>query len=146
MKPVPGIVVTNELTLPENELKFSFVRASGPGGQNVNKVSSAVQLRFDIRNSPSLSLEIKDRLIKLAGSRVTEDGVMIVEARRYRTQEQNRFDATQRLAVWIRKALEKPKVRKATRPTVTAKAARMGAKRKRGEVKRLRQYNPEDWE
>ena len=146
MEPVPGIVVTNEVVLPENELKFSFVRASGPGGQNVNKVASAVQLRFDIRNSPALSREVKDRLIKLAGSRVTEDGVMIIEARRYRTQEQNRFDATQRLVAWIRKALEKPKTRKATRPTVTAKAARMSAKRKRGEVKHLRQYIPEDWE
>lgn len=139
-------MVTNGVVLPESELEFSFVRASGPGGQNVNKVSTSVQLRFDIRNSPSLTPEVKERLIKLAGSRVTDEGVLIIEARRYRTQEQNRFDATQRLIGWVRKALEKPRLRKPTRPGVTAKAARVSAKRKRGEVKRARQYIPEDWE
>lgn len=139
-------MVTNGVVLPESELEFSFVRASGPGGQNVNKVSTSVQLRFDIRNSPSLTPEVKERLIKLAGSRVTDEGVLIIEARRYRTQEQNRFDATQRLIGWVRQALEKPRLRKPTRPGVTAKAARVSAKRKRGEVKRARQYIPEDWE
>jgi len=105
-----------------------------------------VQLRFDIRNSPSLESEVKERLSKLAGSRVTDDGILIIEAKKYRTQEQNRYDATQRLIAWVQKALEKPKVRKATRPSLTAKAARVGDKKKRGELKRIRKYNPDEWE
>jgi len=140
------IFITSSVSISEGEIQYDFIRASGPGGQNVNKVASSVQLRFDIRNSPSLSPEVKERLIKLTGSRVTEDGVLIIEAKRYRTQEQNRFDATQRLIAWIQKALEKPKERKATRPSVTAKAARVGDKKKHGEVKRIRRYVPEDWE
>jgi len=138
--------ITPSLSIDESEIQLDFVRASGPGGQNVNKVASSVQLRFDVRKSPSLEAEVKERLIKLAGSRVTEDGVLIIEARRYRTQEQNRFDATQRLISWIQKALEKPKIRKATRPSVTAKAARVGDKKKHGEIKRIRRYVPEEWE
>ncbi len=114
--------------------------------QGMNKVTSSVQLRFDIHNSPSLTSEVKERLIKLAGSRVTEDGILIIEAKRYRTQEQNRFDATQRLITWIQKALEKPKERKATRPSITAKAARVDDKKKHGEIKRIRRYVPEEWE
>ncbi|MEN4041303.1 MAG: alternative ribosome rescue aminoacyl-tRNA hydrolase ArfB [Anaerolineaceae bacterium] len=140
------IEVTSTLRIDESEIQYDFMRASGPGGQNVNKVASAVQLRFDIRNSPSLPPDVKERLIKLAGSRVTGDGILIIEAKRYRTQEQNRFDATQRLIAWIQKALEKPKIRKATRPSVTAKAARLGDKKKHGEIKRIRRYVPEDWE
>ena len=132
--------------IDERELEFDFIRASGPGGQNVNKVASSVQLRFDVRNSPSLPPDVKERLIKLAGSHVTEDGVLIIEAKRHRTQEQNRFDATQRLIFWIQKALEKPKERKATSPSVTTKAARVSAKSKRGELKRWRRYVPEDWD
>lgn len=140
------IEVTPTLKIDESEIQYDFIRASGPGGQNVNKVASSVQLRFDIRNSPSLEPDVKERLIKLAGSRVTEDGILIIEAKRYRTQEQNRFDATQRLITWIQKALEKPKERKATRPSVTAKAARVGDKKKHGDIKRIRRYVPEDWE
>jgi ribosome-associated protein len=138
--------ITSTLKLEEKELSFDFIRSSGPGGQNVNKVSSAVQLRFEAANSPSLPPEVKQRLIKLAGKRMTEDGVLLIEAKRYRGQEQNRLDAIQRLVTLIQKAAEPPKKRKATRPSVTARAARMGAKRKRGELKRTRQYNPDEWE
>lgn len=140
------IEVTSSVKIDENEVQYEFVRASGPGGQNVNKVASSVQLRFNVRNSPSLEPDVKERLIKLAGNRVTEDGILIIEAKRYRTQDQNRFDATQRLITWVQKALDKPKVRKATRPTITAKAARVGDKKKRGEIKKTRRFNPEDWE
>lgn len=140
------IEVTSSVKIDENEVLYEFVRASGPGGQNVNKVASSVQLRFNVRNSPSLEPDVKERLIKLAGNRMTEDGILIIEAKRYRTQDQNRFDATQRLITWVQKALEKPKVRKATRPTITAKAARVGDKKKRGEIKKTRRFNPEDWE
>ena len=140
------IEVTPSLKIDESEIQYDFIRSSGPGGQNVNKVASSVQLRFDVQNSPSLDLDVKERLIKLAGSRVTEDGILIIEAKRYRTQDQNRFDATQRLITWILKALVKPKERKATRPSVTAKAARVGDKKKHGEIKRIRRYIPEDWE
>ncbi len=140
------IEVSSTVTLDENEIQYEFIRASGPGGQNVNKVASSVQLRFDIRNSPSLREDVKERLIKLAGSRVTEEGILIIEAKKYRTQEQNRTDATRRLITWIQKALEKPKQRKATRPSVTAKAARVSEKKKHGELKRIRRYDPDDWE
>lgn len=140
------IEVSSNVKIDESEIQYDFIRASGPGGQNVNKVASSVQLRFDIRNSPSLESEVKERLIKLAGSRVTEDGILIIEAKKYRTQEQNRYDATQRLIAWIQKALEKPKVRRATRPSPTAKAARVGDKKKRGEIKKTRRFNPDDWE
>jgi ribosome-associated protein len=138
--------INSSISIDDSELAYDFIRASGPGGQNVNKVATSVQLRFDVRHSPSLTAEVKERLIKLAGSRVTGEGVLIIEAKRYRTQEQNRYDATQRLITWIQKALVKPKERKATRPTLTAKAARLGAKKKRGETKRIRGYSPEDWE
>ena len=140
------IEVTPSIKIDESEIKIDFIRASGPGGQNVNKVASSVQLRFDVRNSPSLDSDVKERLIKLAGSRMTLDGILIIEAKRYRTQDQNRFDATQRLIAWIQKALEKPKVRRATRPTLTAKAARVGDKKKHGEIKRTRHYDPAEWE
>jgi ribosome-associated protein len=140
------IEVSSSLKIDESEIQLDFIRASGPGGQNVNKVASSVQLRFDVRNSPSLYPDVKERLIKLAGSRMTDEGVLIIEAKRYRTQEQNRFDAIQRLITLIQKALEKPKVRRATRPSLTAKAARVGDKKKRGEIKKTRRYNPDDWE
>jgi len=138
--------ITSTLKLDEKEISFDFIRSSGPGGQNVNKVSSAVQLRFEAANSQSLPPDVKQRLIKLAGKRMTEDGVLLIEAKRYRSQEQNRLDAIQRLVTLIQNAAEPPKRRKATRPSVTARAARVGAKRKRGELKRTRQYNLEEWE
>jgi len=140
------IELTPTLSLEEKELVFDFIRASGPGGQNVNKVSSAVQLRFDAANSSSLPAEVKERLIKLAGSRMTEDGILIIEAKRFRSQEKNRIDAVQRLVALIQKAAEPPKKRNPPRPSVTARAARVGAKRQRGELKRTRKYNPDEWE
>jgi len=140
------IEISPTLWLDEKELVIDFIRASGPGGQNVNKVSSAVQLRFDAAASPSLPADIKERLIKLAGSRMTDDGVLIIEAKRYRSQERNRIDAVQRLVALIQKAAEPLKKRKPTRPSVTARAARVGAKRQRGELKRTRKYNPDEWE
>lgn len=140
------IEVTPSVKIDESEIQLDFIRASGPGGQNVNKVASSVQLRFDVRNSPSLYPDIKERLIKLAGSRMTDEGILIIEAKRYRTQEQNRFDAIQRLITLIQKALEKPKVRRATRPSLTAKAARVDDKKKHSEIKRTRRQVPKDWE
>ena len=114
--------------------------------QGMNKVATACQLRFDVVNSPCLPEDVKTRLIKLAGKRMTDEGILVIEARRYRTQEQNRFDAIQRLITLIQKALEKPKVRRATRPSLTAKAARVGDKKKHGEIKRTRRLVPKDWE
>ncbi len=140
------IEITPTFSLDERELEFDFIRSAGPGGQNVNKVSSAVQLRFDVANSPSLTPEIKARLATLGGSRVTQDGSLIIEAKRYRSQEQNRLDAIKRLVVLLQKAFEPPKVRKPTKPSVTARAARVSSKRQRGAVKRIRQYNPDEWE
>jgi ribosome-associated protein len=140
------IEVSPTVTIYDNEIQYDFIRASGPGGQNVNKVASSVQLRFDIRHSPSLEPDVKEKLIKLAGSRVNEDGILIIEAKRYRTQEQNRLDANQRLIALIQKALEKPKIRRATRPSLTARAARVGDKKKRGEIKKNRRLTPNDLE
>ncbi|GAP13488.1 protein chain release factor B [Longilinea arvoryzae] len=140
------VEIIPSLQLDESELQFDFIRSAGPGGQNVNKVSTACQLRWDVRSTPALPPEVKERLMKLAGSRMTDEGVLIIEARRYRTQEQNRLDAIQRLIALVQKALEKPKERKKTRPSVTASAARVDDKKRRGAVKRTRRYNPADWE
>jgi ribosome-associated protein len=139
------IEITPSLSVDESNIQIDFIRASGPGGQNVNKVATAVQLRFDICHSPSLDWPTKERLVKLAGSRVTDEGILVIEAKRHRTQEQNRLDAIQRLVVWIQKALERPKERRATRPSAGAKAARVEEKRKRGEVKQARRITPEDF-
>jgi ribosome-associated protein len=112
----------------------------------VNKVATAAQLRFDVRSSPSLPAEVKTRLVKLAGSRMTAEGVLVIEAKRYRTQEQNRQDAEQRLVALIRRALVPPKPRHATRPSLSSKIARVDEKKKRGAVKRTRRSSPEEWE
>ncbi len=140
------IEISPGVSLEDSEIRFDYIRASGPGGQNVNKVASAIKLYFDVRQSPSLPDDVKDRLVRLAGSRMTTEGVLVIDARRYRTQEQNRLDAFRRLAALVQKALEKPKPRKKTRPTLTARAARLAGKKRRGLVKRLRRYDPADWE
>lgn len=136
------IPVTPRISLDERELSFSFIRASGPGGQNVNKVSSAVQLRFDVRNSASLPEGVKARLSVLAGRRLTQDGVLVLTAQQHRSQERNREDAIARLADLIRQAAIVPKARRATRPTLGSKQRRVEGKVRRGAIKGLRQGKP----
>jgi ribosome-associated protein len=140
------IEITHQIHLDDEELHFDFVRSAGPGGQNVNKVATACQLRFDVRQSLSLTEPVKERLIKLAGSRMTDDGVLVLEARRYRTQEQNRADALLRLTTLIEKATIEPKTRRATRPSLSAKAQRVDSKKKRGETKQARRIHSSDLE
>ena len=133
------LAITPSLALDEREIQLDFVRASGPGGQNVNKVATAVQLRFDARHSPSLPPEVRGRLERLAGSQMTADGVLVIEARRHRTQARNRQDALDRLVDLIRQAAMPPRPRHKTRLPAAAKARRLESKRRRGERKRLRQ-------
>jgi ribosome-associated protein len=140
------IEINNWLHINENEIDYQFVRSSGPGGQNVNKVSTAVQLRFDVQNSTSLPLGVKEKLMKLAGSRMTNDGILVLDGHKYRTQEQNREDVTNRLIHLIQRALEKPKARKATRPSLSSKRARVESKRRRGVIKRNRKITSCDLE
>jgi len=133
------IEILSNLKINDDELFFDFVRASGPGGQNVNKVATAVQLRFDISNSPSLGSDIKGRLIQLSGKRVSADGILLIEARRFRTQEQNREDAIQRFIELLQQAAKPPKPRKKTKPTAASKTKRLQTKKQRGAIKKLRQ-------
>jgi ribosome-associated protein len=127
-----------DLLIDESEIVESFVRSSGPGGQNVNKVASAVELRFDARRSPSLPDEVAARLIKLAGSRATQDGVIVIFAQRFASQPRNRDDARERLAALLLRAQQREKPRRPTRPTLAAKTRRLDEKSRRGAVKALR--------
>jgi len=132
------IEITPTISIDESELDEHFVQASGPGGQNVNKVATAVQLRFDVARSPSLPEDVRRRLKALSGRRLTQDGVLVIDARRYRTQERNRADARERLAALIRDAATPPKPRRATRPTLASKKRRLESKTQRGQVKKAR--------
>ena len=136
------IRVNARIELDEREIQEDFVRASGPGGQNVNKVSTAVQLRFDVARSPSLPDPVRARLMALAGRRLTQDGVLILEADRYRSQRRNRDDALERLIELIREACEVEKPRHPTRPTLASKKRRLDSKQRRGETKKLRGSKP----
>ena len=139
------IKITETFRIDERELQFEYIRASGPGGQNVNKVATAVQLRFDITNSPSLTSDLKGRLIQLSGNRVNADGVLLIEAKRFRTQDRNREDAILRFTELLKKASIAPRKRTKTKPTRASKEKRLKAKKIKGEVKSLRR-KPSDME
>jgi ribosome-associated protein len=132
------IQITPTFSIDESELQFAFVRASGPGGQNVNKVATAVQLRFDVIHS-SLPDEVKERLKRIAGSKVTGEGELLFEAKTFRTQEQNREDAVKRFVELLQRAFKKPRTRHKTKPTAASREKRLQAKKQRGQVKKLRQ-------
>ena len=136
------IRITDTISIDESELSESFVRASGPGGQNVNKVSSAVQLRFDVRQSPSLPNDVALRLMRLAGKRLTKDGVLVIIAQRHRTQGRNREDALERLLDMIRQAAVAPVKRRPTRPTKASRERRIESKKRQSSIKRLRRGKP----
>jgi len=132
------IPITDSLRLDEAEISESFIRASGPGGQNVNKVASAVQLRFDVRQSPSLPQPVRERLERLAGHRVSQEGVLVITAQRFRSQERNRADALQRLIALIARAATPPRPRRKTKPSAAARERRLTAKAQRARLKQQR--------
>jgi ribosome-associated protein len=136
------IRITDRISIEERELEEHFVRASGPGGQNVNKLSTAVQLRFDVRRSPSLAADVRMRLERLAGRRLTRDGVLVIMAQRHRTQERNRQDALDRLVELIRQASVAPTPRRPTKPTRGSKERRLATKKNRSSIKSLRRGRP----
>ena len=137
------IRVTGRIAIDERELDEQFIRASGPGGQNVNKVETAVQLRFDAARSPGLPDDVRARLMALAGSRLTQEGVIVITAQRFRSQDRNRQDARERLFALIREAAVVPRTRRPTRPTLASKVRRLDGKTKRGDVKRMRTDRPD---
>jgi ribosome-associated protein len=137
------IRVTGTITIGEEEIHQEFIRASGPGGQNVNKVATAVQLRFDVAHSTSLPEDVRERLTRLAGRRMNKEGYLVIDARRFRTQEQNRQDSVARLVGLIRQAAQRPKIRKRTTPTLASKERRLESKHRRGKIKHLRHAQPE---
>ena len=132
------IRITAKISIREDELTERFIHASGPGGQNVNKVATAVQLQFNAAASPSLSEEVRERLTRLAGHRISDSGVLTIQARRYRTRERNRRDALERLVALIARATERPKPRRKTKPTLASKKRRLETKRQRSQTKNLR--------
>lgn len=135
--------INDSISIEERELEERFVRASGPGGQNVNKVATAVQLRFDLRRSPNLPDDVRERLARLAGNRLTRDGVIVIAAQRHRTLERNRKDALDRLVQLIRRAAVAPAIRRASKPPAASRERRLQSKRRRALVKDLRQSRPE---
>lgn len=130
--------ITSEIVLAESEIEEKFVHATGPGGQNVNKVATAVQLRFDVAHSSALPQAVRERLLRLAAKRITAEGFLVIDAHRFRTQEQNREDARQRLIALIQKAAVAPKPRRPTKPTAASKERRLEGKRRQSQLKRLR--------
>jgi ribosome-associated protein len=139
----PMIRVTRDISIPPSALNMRFVRSSGPGGQNVNKVATACQLRFDVRAS-ALPASVKKRLTSIAGSRMTDDGVLVIDARQYRTQKRNRDDAIERLRNLVRRAAVRPRVRRPTKPTAASIRKRLESKKKRGLVKQMRRRPDEN--